>query len=96
MSCSEQHAIVAPFTYAGGRFYYDIDSYAFLSRPLLRFGFNADPYLDPRAANLAPAGTRVVANNPYEPGWHTLELPEDPHLTVRAGRLQTLARVGLV
>ena len=41
----------------------------------------ADPYLDPKAANIAPAGTRITANNPYEPGWHTLELPEDPHLT---------------
>ena len=78
---SHTHAIVTPFTYAGGRYYYDVDSYSFLSRSLLRFGFNADPYLDPKAANIAPAGTRVTSNNPYEPGWHTLELPEDPHLT---------------
>lgn len=75
------HAIVTPFTFAGGRYYYDIDSYAVLSRPLLRFGFNADPYLDPKAANVAPAGTGVTSSNPYEPAWHTLELPEDPHLT---------------
>ena len=75
------HGIWTPFTYAGGRFYYDVDSHASLARPLLRFGFNADPYLDPRSANLAPAGTRLTSTNPYEPGWHTLELPEDPHLT---------------
>ena len=78
---SHTHAIVAPFTFAGGRYYYDVDSYTFLARPLLRFGFNADPYLDPKAANIAPAGTGITANNPYEPGWHTLELPDDPHLT---------------
>ena len=75
------HGIWTPFTYAGGRFYYDVDSHASLARPLLRFGFNADPYLDPRSANLAPAGTRLTSTNPYEPGWHTLELPDDPHLT---------------
>lgn len=78
---SHAHAMVVPFTFAGGRYFYDIDSYAALSRPLLRFGFNADPYLDPKSANIAPQGTGIIANNPYEPGWHTLELPLDPHLT---------------
>ena len=59
------HAIVAPFTFAGGRYYYDIDSYAFLARPLLRFGFNADPYLDPKAANIAPHGTSITGVCPH-------------------------------
>lgn len=57
---SHAHAIVVPFTFSGGRYYYDIDSYASLSRPLLRFGFNADPYLDPKAANIAPHGTGIT------------------------------------
>lgn len=57
---SHVHAIVVPFTVSGGRYYYDIDSYASLSRPLLRFGFNADPYLDPKSANIAPHGTGIT------------------------------------
>ena len=57
---SHAHAMVVPFTFSGGRYYYDIDSYASLSRPLLRFGFNADPYLDPQSANIAPHGTGIT------------------------------------
>ena len=41
---SHAHAVVAPFTFAGGRYYYDVDSYSFLARPLLRFGFNGEHY----------------------------------------------------
>ena len=57
---SHAHAMVVPFTFSGGRYFYDIDSYASLSRPLLRFGFNADPYLDPKSANIAPHGTGIT------------------------------------
>ena len=39
-----------------GRFYYSLDPQGFRTAPLLRFGFNADPYLYPYYATIAPAG----------------------------------------
>ncbi|EKX44740.1 hypothetical protein GUITHDRAFT_109517 [Guillardia theta CCMP2712] len=65
----------------GGRFYYKLGLSDYREFPLLRFGFNGNPYLDPHSATLLPNGLGLTASNPYEPAWFTKELPADPRLT---------------
>eukprot|EP00960_Hanusia_phi_P059495 764185-Hanusia_phi.AAC.3 len=45
-----------PFLYAAGRFYYKLGLSEYREFPLLRFGFNGNPYLDPHSATLLPNG----------------------------------------
>ena len=45
-----------PFLYAAGRFYYKLGLSDYREFPLLRFGFNGNPYLDPHSATLLPNG----------------------------------------
>jgi len=91
---SHAHAIVVPFTFSGGRYYYDIDSYASLSRPLLRFGFNADPYLDPKAANIAPHGTGItgVLSSSFSLLWCSFGAPSNKPVPIVCMSPRTHAR----
>lgn len=78
---SHTSALFRSFTYAAGRFIYNIDPDGFRSRPLDRFGFNANPLLDANRATLLPAGTIIEQSNAYEPRFYSLTLPDDGRLT---------------
>jgi len=75
------HSKFVHFSYNGDEFMYDLDPNDFRSRPLLRFGFQGNPYENPYEATIKPHGHRSDHFNPFEEPHYARELPLDPHST---------------